>query len=193
MKVSVYIATSLDGFIARDNGDLDWLPGSDGGSDGEDYGYHQFFDSVDVLVMGRNTFEKVLSFGQWPYGIKRVIVLSSNQTQIPNDLAETVESRSCSPTELVKELEKSEAKHLYVDGGKTIQGFLNAGLIQEIIITRVPVLIGSGIPLFGELESDKKLRLIETCKFESGFIQSKYEILEQLSHHKKSTGITAVD
>lgn len=181
MKISVYIATSLDGFIARENGDLDWLPGSDGGGDdaGEDYGYHEFMESVDVLVMGRHTFEKVLGFGEWAYGKTKVVVLSSKGIEIPEAIKETVESRSCSPVELVEELHQSGAKHLYIDGGKTIQGFLKAGLIDELIITTVPVLIGKGLPLFGALEQDIKLQLIESRSFEKGFVQSKYKILKQ--------------
>ena len=178
MKMSVYIATSLDGFIARENGDLDWLPGSEGQSDSEDYGYQQFMDSVDILVMGRNTYEMVLSFGQWPYGEKRVIILSSQEIEIPANLAGTVESRSSSPEKLVDELRNVSAQHLYIDGGKTIQGFLNAGLIDEMIITRIPVLIGSGIPLFGALNQDQKLRHIETSSFANGLVQSKYEVLK---------------
>ena len=135
MKKSVYIATSLDGFIARKNGSLDWLPGSDGESRGdEDYGYHAFMDSVDVLVMGRNTYELVLSFGEWSYGDKKVIVLSHSLTELSPTLPDTVELLSCSPQELVAQLQTSGVKHIYVDGGKTIQGFLRAGLIDEIII-----------------------------------------------------------
>ncbi len=181
MKASVYIATSLDGFIARENGDLDWLPGSDGSSvesdpaDG-DFGYQAFMDSVDVLVMGRGTFEKVLSFGAWPYGNKRVVVLSRKLAQIPDELPETVELKSDAPAELVNELAASGAHHLYVDGGKTIQAFLNAGLIQELIITRIPVLIGRGIPLFGPVHKDLQLRHIETHAFSNGFVQSKYVV-----------------
>lgn len=183
MKASVYIATSLDGFIARENGDLDWLPGSDGtsgnGESGdEDFGYKAFMDSVDVLVMGRNTFETVLSFGQWPYGSKRVVVLSSKLTQVSDKLPKTVELWSGSLTGLIKNLRESGAKHLYVDGGKTIQSFLNAGLIQEIIITRIPVLIGKGIPLFGPLDKDVQLQHIETRSFANGFVQSKYKVRE---------------
>jgi dihydrofolate reductase len=189
MKGSVYIATSLDGFIARENGALDWLPGSGEGESGEgegdegesgdeDYGYYEFMESVDVLVMGRKTYEMVLSFGQWPYGDKRVVVLSSKQLQIPDDLAGTVESSSSSPTDLAQQLEESGAKHLYIDGGKTIQGFLNADLIQELIITTIPILIGSGIPLFGPLTGDRKLRHIETRSFKNGFVQSKYQVLQ---------------
>ncbi|MCA9930974.1 MAG: dihydrofolate reductase [Anaerolineales bacterium] len=182
MKASVYIATSLDGFIARENGDLDWLPGADGSQveanpeDG-DFGYSAFIESVDVLVMGRGTFEKVLSFGgAWPYGDKRVVVLSSRLTRLPDNLPQTVELKSGTPTDVVKELAASGAEHLYVDGGKTIQAFLNAGLIQELTITRIPVLIGSGLPLFGPVHKDLKLRHVETCVFSNGFVQSKYVV-----------------
>ena len=180
MKASAYVATSLDGYIARENGDLDWLPG--GGSDdsndsNEDYGYQAFMDTVDVLVMGRNTYEKVLTFGDWPYGDKRVVVLSSRTLDIPSRLAQSVESMSGSPAELVRRLLERGARHLYVDGGKTIQGFLEAGLLQELTITRVPVLIGSGIPLFGPLRWDVKLRHIETRHFANGLVQSRYEVL----------------
>jgi dihydrofolate reductase len=185
MKVSVYIATSLDGFIARDDGGLDWLPGADpeavgggveDGSEAEDYGYREFMDSVDVLVMGRKTYEKVLSFGIWPYEGKRVIVLSNGTVEIPNGLASTVECKSCSPSDLVRDLEEAGVKHVYVDGGITIQRFLNEGLIQQIIITRIPVLIGSGIPLFGPLDGDISLEHIETRQFPNGFVQSRYEV-----------------
>ena len=175
MKASVFIATSLDGYIARDNGDIDWLSGADGEGSAEDYGYQEFMDSVDVLVMGRNSFEKVLTFGKWPYGNKQVVVLSSGSLQIPDDIAGSVEHRSSSPGELVKELSVRGAKHLYIDGGKTIQGFLAAGLIQQIIITRIPILIGNGIPLFGPLITDIKLRHIETRTFASGLVQSRYQ------------------
>jgi dihydrofolate reductase len=188
MKASVYIATSLDGFIARENGDLDWLPGSDesqshedDGHDSEivpeDFGFQTFMDSIDVLVMGRNTFEMVLSIGQWPYGNKRVVVLSSKLKPGSDNLPENVEVKSGSPAKLIKELQESGATHLYIDGGKTIQGFLDADLIQEIIITRIPVLIGKGIPLFGPVSKDKKLEHIETHSFANGFVQSRYKVL----------------
>ena len=188
MKASVYIATSLDGFIARENGDLDWLSGGDNGGagedegdsggPGEDYGFHEFLSSIDTLVMGRKTFELVVASGQWPYGRKQVVVLSSNPVKIPSYLIETVDTQSFSPTELVKRLSESGAKHLYVDGGNTIQGFLNAGLIQHIIITRVPVLIGRGIPLFGSVNRDIMLQHLETRSFPNGFVQSKYDVHE---------------
>jgi dihydrofolate reductase len=178
LKASVYVATSLDGFIARENGDVDWLSGGDSDGTVEDYGFHEFLDSIDILVMGRKTFEMVVAAGQWPYGSKQVVVLSSRPVQIPSHLVETVDSQSSSPTELVKQLSESGAKHLYVDGGRTIQGFLNAGLIQHIIITRVPVLIGKGIPLFGPVNKDIRLQHLETRSFPNGFVQSKYDVRE---------------
>lgn len=176
MKASVYIATSLDGFIARENGDVDWISSGDINGNGEDYGFHKFMDSVDILVMGRRTFEMVVSSEKWPYGSKQVVVLNNRGVQIPSDLSETVESQSCSPTELVEQLSRQGAKHLYVDGGKTIQGFLNAGLIQQFIITRVPVLIGKGIPLFGPVNKDIKLQHKETRSYPDGFVQSRYKV-----------------
>ena len=179
MKVSVYIATSLDGFIARKNGELDWLPGSDGETDpaDEDYGFHKFMDSVDVIAMGRKTFQKILSIGEWPYDDKRVIVLSSKDIRIPSKLLSTVDVKSCSPAELIQELSEADYQHLYVDGGKTIQSFLNDSLIQELTIFKVPVLIGSGKPLFGKLEKDIHLHHIQTTSFENGFVESKYELI----------------
>lgn len=183
MKASVYIATTLDGFIARENGELDWLPGSDGevdiNAENEDFGYNAFIDSVDVLVMGRNTYELVLSFGPWSYGTQRVIVLSNTLKKLADDMPDTVELKSSLPKELYVELQKSGAKHLYVDGGKTIQGFLDSGLIDEITITKVPVLIGKGIPLFGALNKDKHLKHIETQSYKNGFVQSKYAVLNK--------------
>ena len=182
MKASVYIATSLDGFIAREDGSLDWLEGSgeeisQGENQGGDYGYKAFMDSVDALVMGRNTFEKVLGFGGWAYGEKPVIVLSSRSLQIPKHLSKTVEAMSGSPEEVVERLSERGMKHLYIDGGVTVQRFLRVGLIQRLIISRIPILIGAGIPLFGPLEQDIKLRHIRTQSYPSGFVQSEYEVV----------------
>ncbi len=176
MKTSVYIATSLDGFIARENGEIDWLPGGGSEESGEDYGYKEFMATVDILVIGRNTYEKVLTFSEWPYGNKPVVVLSGRSLRIPQHIAQSVEAMTCSPSELVGRLSGRGAKHLYIDGGKTIQGFLNAGLIQRLIITRIPILIGSGIPLFGPLVRDIKLRHIETRQFSDGLVRSTYEV-----------------
>lgn len=177
MKASVFIATSLDGFIARENGDIDWLEGYSEES-GEDYGYREFVDTVDFLVMGRNTYEKVRTFDQWPYGDTHVVVLTSRDLEIPKDRAGSVEAMSGSPGEIVHRLSMRGAEHLYIDGGKTIQGFLDTGFIQRLVITRVPVLLGAGIPLFGSLSQDIKLRHVKTEQYLSGLVQSEYEVME---------------
>lgn len=181
MKATVYVATSIDGFIARQDGGIDWLPGQEDAQEGEDYGYQEFMDSVDAIVMGRNTYELALSFGSWPYGEMPVVVLSSRQVEIPDAIAGTVESMPAEPREVVRRLAGRGFGHLYVDGGKTIQGFLYEGLIQHLIITRIPVLIGSGIPLFGPLPHDVRLRHVETRQFENGLVQSEYKVLDEAS------------
>ena len=196
-RASVFIAVSLDGFIAREDGSLDWLeeaepdPSGDspsapeletagtGGAEpgSEDYGYQAFMDSVDVLVMGRHTYEKVQSFGEWPYGDTQVVVLSSQPVEIPDGFGEVTWSNS-PPTTLARELAGEGAKHLYIDGGNTIQRFLAEGLIQQLVITRVPVLLGNGIPLFGPIsDSDIHLEHVATRAFDNGFVQSTYLVV----------------
>ncbi|MGM0588760.1 MAG: dihydrofolate reductase family protein [Bacteroidota bacterium] len=179
LKQSVFIATSLDGFIARPNGSLDWLnESSDGSSDpAEDFGYQAFMEDIDALVMGRNTFDKVLSFGEWPYGSTRVYVASHRELEDANALPEQVQRVAGSPPQIVEQLAEKDAHHLYIDGGQTIQQFLRSGLIQQITITRVPVLIGEGISLFGSLEQDLTLNHLSTRTFENGFVQSQYEVI----------------
>jgi dihydrofolate reductase len=177
IKSSVFIATSLDGFIARSDGSIDWLNEANAVvPDGEDCGYYEFISSVDVLVMGRNTFEQVLSFGDWPYGEKKVVVLSEKGVDIPDKIQSTVSASSEDPRSLVKLLESAGAKHLYIDGGKTIRSFLAADLINEIIITTIPVLLGAGLPLFGPLNKDIKLKHLSTKTYPFGFIQNRYSI-----------------
>jgi dihydrofolate reductase len=172
MSVSVFIGTSVDGFIARPNGDLDFLP--PGG--GEPHGYDEFMASVDALVIGRKTFETVLSFPEWPYAKKRVVVLSSSPLDLSVVQGGVVEQMAGPPEEVVAKLAASGAQNLYVDGGVTIQRFLRAGLIQRLIITRVPVLIGQGIPLFGALPQDVRLRHVSTRHYPSGLVQSEYQV-----------------
>ncbi len=172
MKASVFIATSLDGFIARPNGDLDFLP--EGG--GEPHGYNEFIASVDAIVIGRKSFEKVLTFKRWPYGDKRVVVLSSRPIDLSAAVGGVVEQMSGTPAEIVSQLAATGAHHLYVDGGITIQRFLRAGLVQRLIITRVPVLIGEGVPLVGTLPRDMRLRHVATRHYPSGLVQSEYHV-----------------
>jgi dihydrofolate reductase len=171
VKASVFIGTSLDGFIARPNGELDFLP--PGG--GEPHGYEEFMATVDALVIGRKTFETVLAFETWPYGEKPVFVLSCHELA-PAPLGAVVEHMSGEPAEIVLQLVARGVQHIYVDGGVTIQRFLQAGLIQRLIITRVPVLIGDGIPLFGRLPHDVKLQHIATRHYSSGLVQSEYQV-----------------
>src|SRR6185295_1023723 len=171
MRASVFVGTSVDGFIARGNGGLDFLP--PGG--GEPHGYDEFIATVDALVIGRKTFETVLTFDTWPYGEKSVFVLS-NRALAPAPLGAVVERMSGTPAEIVSHLAARGIQHIYVDGGITIQGFLQAGLIQRLIITRVPVLIGSGIPLFGAMPRDIPLKHIATREYASGLVQSEYAV-----------------
>lgn len=130
-----------------------------------------------MLVMGRHSFEKALSFDTWPYGQKPVIVLSSRAPHVPENIAASVEVMSRAPEHLIEELAGRGVRHAYIDGGRTIQGFLERGLIQELIITRIPVLIGTGIPLFGPLSKDIRLRHVYTRQFGSGLVQSRYEVM----------------
>jgi len=171
MNASVFIGTSVDGFIARANGDLDFLPA--GG--GEPHGYAEFMETVDALIIGRKTYETVLAFETWPYGEKPVFVLSS-QPIAPAPVGAVVEHLSGEPTKIVSELDARGIKHVYVDGGITIQRFLRAGLIQRLIITRVPVLIGDGVPLFGSLPGDVRLEHVATRHYPSGLVQTEYRV-----------------
>jgi len=169
VKASVFVGTSLDGFIARANGDLDFLEA--GG--GEPHGYDEFIATVDALVIGRKTFETVLTFGSWPYGNKPVVVLSTRPLA-PTPPGAMVERMSGAPADIVSQLAARGIGHIYVDGGITIQRFLEAGLIHRLIITRVPVLIGGGIPLFGAVPRDIPLKHVATRHYASGLVQSEY-------------------
>jgi dihydrofolate reductase len=173
MKLSVFIGTSVDGFIARANGDLDFLPA--GG--GEAHGYDEFIASVDVIVIGRKTFETVLGFQSWPYGGKRVVVLSSRPVDFSTIRGGHVEQMAGRPGDIVLALASTGAQHAYIDGGVTIQRFLYAGLINRLIITRVPVLIGDGIPLFGALARDVRLRHVATQHYPSGLVTTEYDVI----------------
>jgi dihydrofolate reductase len=172
MKLSVFVGTSLDGFIARRNGQYDFLPA--GG--GEPHGYVEFIASVDTILIGRNTFEVVLNLPSWPYGDKRVVVLSHRVLDV-SGITGRIEQMSGDPAQIVHELAATGARHVYVDGGITVQEFLSAGQIHQITITRVPVLIGDGIPLFGSVPHDLKLRHLGTRQYKSGLVKSEYELV----------------
>jgi dihydrofolate reductase len=176
-RVSAFIATSLDGFIARSDGRLDWLNDANAAvPDGEDCGYQSFIATVDVLVMGRSTFEQVLQFESWPYQGLKVVVLTRRPLPIPPEVAAQVSISSEPPEQLVNRLSAEGAQHVYVDGGKTIQRFLEAGLIDRITITLIPVLIGAGRPLFAPLPRDRKLMLESVKAYTFGFVQCCYRV-----------------
>lgn len=173
MKASINLAISLDSFIARPDGDVSWLDSYQG-----EGGFAEFFESIDCLVMGRKSFEKVLSFGvDWPYGEKPVFVLSRSGIQIPSELEKTTEQLAGEPAEVAAVLRERGFAHLYIDGGSTIRGFLEEGLIDQIILTRVPSILGSGISLFDGLKREIDLIHIATRSFENGLVQSEYQVV----------------
>jgi len=174
MKTSVFVGTSLDGFIARPDGAFDFLTtGSDG--DGSSNGFNDFFSTVDAVLMGRNTYEVVLPFPEWPYGLTPVFVLT-NRPLPPPARGAVVEQISGEPGDVLSRLSTRGFEHVYVDGGSTIQQFLRAGLIDRLVITRVPVLVGAGISLFGAIDSDVRLVHVATRELRGGAVQSEYEV-----------------
>ena len=179
VKCSVFVATSLDGFISRTDGSIDWLDEANNLiPQGEDCGYERFVSTVDALVMGRHTFESARSFGEWPYGRTPVFVLSSRMNALPVGTPNTVRLLNDSPAAVVARLSAQGMKQLYIDGGLTVQRFLYDALIDEITITRIPVLIGQGRSLFGPLSDDVHLGHISTHVFEFGFVQSTYRVVK---------------
>ncbi|MCC5940678.1 MAG: dihydrofolate reductase [Balneolaceae bacterium] len=173
----VYIAASLDGFIAGPDGDISWLEKPEyheGGTPG--LSYEEFIKTIDCIVMGRNTFEKVLTFGFWPYKEIPVTVLTTRNLSIPDDFNGNVEATSGSPAEVLQELAEKGKYHLYIDGGVTIQQFLKAGLIDEITITIIPIILGEGIPLFDINENQTDLKLIDANSSSNGFVQVRYKV-----------------
>lgn len=175
---SVFIATSLDGFIARKNGSIDWLDNANKEVPSDaDLGYDRFIKDIDIIIMGRNSYEKVISFGFWPYGDKPLIVLTSRELHIPEDLVDTVSSSSETPKELSERLAIDGFRRAYIDGGYTIQQFLNDGLIDDITITTIPVILGDGISLFGKTKKDILLKHTNTKSYEFGFVQTSYNVI----------------
>jgi dihydrofolate reductase len=171
----VFIATSVDGYIARSDGDIGWLLLRD--DPAEDHGYADFIADKDMIVMGRGSYEKILSFDTWPYD-RPVLVLSKQLVgmPVPDALQGKVQFSNLSPAETMGELARRNVHRVYVDGGQLVQSFLRVGLIKDIVITTVPVLIGAGKPLFGTLPRDIDLALVSSRSFPSGLVQSTYRI-----------------
>lgn len=171
MNTIVYIGTSLDGFIAREDGDISWLVKFESTVRDD---YNEFISKIDAIVIGRGTFEKVFSFPSWPYE-KKVFVLSTRLKEVPVMLREKVTLLSMGPEELLSYLSNEGFSNIYIDGGKVIQGFLRKDCIDELIITKAPVLIGRGIPLFADLAADLQFKHIETRVFSNGLVKSHYK------------------
>lgn len=172
----VFIATSLDGFIARKDGDIRWLvelpvP------EGEDFGYSAFMTGIGAMVMGRASFEKALSFADWPYPVP-VVVLSRSPgaVTVPEALRGRVRASAATPREVLADLGRQGARRVYVDGGQVIRAFLAERLIRRIILTRVPVLLGDGLALFGHGAGDIGARLVAARHWENGFVQQEYTL-----------------
>lgn len=171
----VFIGTSLDGFISRKDGSLDWLILPE--HKDEDHGYTTFIQKIDAIVMGRGSYEAVLGFDAWPYD-KPVLVLSRQLagTEPPQALRGKVSFADLTPRAAMDHLGRQGASRVYVDGGQIVQAFLRDGLIADMVISRVPVLIGEGRSLFGPLPRDAKFRHERTVTFPSGLVQSHYSL-----------------
>lgn len=184
MKCSVFIATSADGYIATEDGDVDWLETAGNSeaspTDNPDMGFAEYFSTVDCLIMGRKCMEKIASFEltdeQWPYGDRRIIVLSRTLREPPPNLQGRVELYGGEILPLIEDLEKQGVKHAYVDGGATITSFLNLELINEICLTRAPLLLGGGIPLFGKTDRQITLENASATAFANDFVQVRYTV-----------------
>ncbi|WKW35884.1 dihydrofolate reductase family protein [Enterobacter mori] len=174
----VFIAVSLDGYIARQDGDIGWLLQRDDPT--EDHGYDAFIADKEWIVMGRGSYEKVLTFDEWPYD-RPVLVLSRQlaDAAVPMALKGKVEFSCRSPHDALADLATRNVHRVYIDGGQLIQSFLREGLVSDMVITTVPVLIGSGKPLFGYLPQDIDLTLISSRSFPSGLVQSRYRMTRQ--------------
>ena len=168
----VYIATSLDGHIARKDGSIDWLMEVPN-PDGSDFGFNEFMQRVDGIIMGRNTFETVVGFGEWPYS-KPVFVLSNTMKSLPDGYQDKGELVNGELKDILTSLETKGIKKLYVDGGKTIQSFLQEDLIDEMIITRIPIILGSGIPLFNDMDLKLKFKVVNAEVLNQDMIKSTY-------------------
>ncbi len=176
MPCLVYIATSLDGYIAADDGDLSWLDASPP-PEGVDFGWAAFNERVDAILMGRGTYEAVhgMNLDEWPYELP-VFVASTSLSSVPDEYEGKVELITGTPEQLVQLMAERGHNSIYVDGGVLITSFLNAGLIDELTITRVPMLLGSGFPLFGALDSPIQLEHVSTQSWSNGFAQSTYRL-----------------
>jgi len=173
MRVVLYIATSLDGFIADRDGGVDWLEQHAAAADG-DYGYAEFYRSIGALVMWRTTYDQVRGFGDWPYPGKPTVVFTHVR---PDADRPDVSFTADDPAAVVASLREHTDGDLWlVGGGRLIASFREQGLIDKIILTVIPVLLGEGVPLFVGAQPEKALRLSDVQRFESGIAQLHYRV-----------------
>ncbi len=188
MRMSVFVGASLDGFIARKNGSLDFLPSVSG----DPNGYSEFLATIDACVIGRKTYEWILDWMRrtdsgWPYE-KPVVVLTHNPGRLKLPKLANCEAWNSSPRRTAARLEKRGVRRVYLDGGRTIQAFLRAGLVERIIVNRYPVLIGQGVPLFGKLPSDIRLRHVSTQAYPKGLVKSEYRVVRARRGNRRGRG-----
>lgn len=169
-KISIYIAASIDGYIARKDGGLDWLD-CVGGFD-EDYGFQKLLNSIDGLIIGRKTYEVATTVPD-PYPGKRVVVLSNSLTAVKNGM----ELYRGNLAELLTKLHKEGIKHIWIDGGTTISQFLSSQMVDTMTLSIIPVILGAGIPLFNVIDKEIPCRLVSSQSYPSGLVQIQYEIV----------------
>jgi len=173
-KNSVYIGVSIDGYIADRNGGLEWLDAIPNPNQ-DTMGYVEFTSRIDALVMGRTTFETVCSFDiEWPYQ-KPVFVLSRTLTEIPKKYADKVFLVNGSLTEVLEHIHNKGFYRLYIDGGSVVQSFLREDLIDEMIISTLPVLLGGGTPLFSDLPSHLNFECVKSTVYLDQIVQNHYQ------------------
>ena len=169
-KISIYIGISIDGYIARKDGSIDWLDRVK--DEGEDYGFRKFFDSIDALILGRNTYDVVAPIPEWPYKGKRVVVLSNSLQAVKQE----AELFNGDIMQLISQLHADGIKHIWIDGGVTISQFLEAQMVDSMTLTVIPILLGSGMPLFHAIEKELPCRLVSSQSYPSGLVQLHYDI-----------------
>lgn len=170
---SAFLAVSLDGYIAGPDGSLEWLqPYSSG-----DYGYTEFISRIDAVLMGRGTFEKVITFDDWPYKIP-VFVYSGTIQKIPDKISGKAHLQSGYPAEVLRNLENKGFKNIYIDGGKTVSSFISEGLLNHLILFRMPDILGGGIPLFGGIKGPLRLETVSSETMGAGAVRTHYRLLK---------------
>ena len=170
-KITLYIAASLDGYIARENGDLDWLHSDN------DYGYEEFIKSIGITLMGNNTYKQLLTFGDFPYSDKENYVFTTNVNLLKDDNVTYISGDIAGFTKLLKDTSK---KDIWLVGGSKINDLLvGAGIVDELILFIMPVIIGCGIPLFSNSNTDQYLKLMECQSYSDGMVQLKYKFVKR--------------